>query len=267
MIDNKQTLSIIYNNWYAYQLGSPTPKQQDNFWQAVFETKDEQFIKEKILDADLDRVLIKYIEHIMRTQKMNEKQAAGVFEEWWPHVLSEYKPLCAHVLHSLLSHSELSSGSESNVTERLMQMKMSNQWDNVLFHFNPKQYPSQMELSQDIMQRIMCDLEYTQSSWEKTLKHLDVFLSKGGELENRQSREEDWISPILRTPLAVSIAAHNDVEKLNDLFKRGATVNMTTPTWPSTHRFNINDVIKNAYTSYFKSTLGKSVERETKRKI
>jgi len=74
MIDNKQTLSIIYNNWYAYQLGSPTPKQQDNFWQAVFETEDEQFIKEKILDADLDRVLIKYIEHIMRTQKMNEKK-------------------------------------------------------------------------------------------------------------------------------------------------------------------------------------------------
>ena len=267
MIDNKQNLSIIYNNWYVYRLGSPTQKQEEEFWLTVFKTEDEQFIKQKILDADLDRVLIKYIEHIMRTQKMEEKQAAVFCEKWWPDVLSEHKPLCAHVLHSLLSHSDLSSGSESNVTERLMQMKMSNQWDNVLFHFNPKQYPSQLDLSQDIIQRIMCDLEYTQSSWEKTLKHLDVFVSKGGELENPQSREEDWISPILRTPLAVSIAANNDVEKLNDLFKRGATVNMTTPTWPSTHRFNINDIISNAYASYFKSTLSKSVERETKRKI
>ena len=259
MKDIKQELSVIYNNWYAYGFGSPTEEQKNNFWLEVFNTDDEEFIKTKILNCDLDKILIQYIQHVSAQKDLNFPQVMEIFSCWWGDVLSEHKQKCAHVLHSLLSDKELPTATEYQIEKRLSDMIQCEQWRNALTHHKPIEYPSHTQHSWSLLKNIFKGQHYTEESWSDTLYQLDKYISSGGVLEN--SDENYSNKHVLLMPLVKTIARNGDTKKMHDLFERGINVNTIT------HYPNSKDIqqrICEMYDEYFKQLLINEVLDETK---
>lgn len=257
----KKDLSIIYDNWYAYGFGSPTEDQKNNFWLEVFNTEDDEFIKSKILDSDLDKILIQYIQYISAQRNLNFPEVMEIFSLWWTDVLSEHKQKCAHVLHSLLSDKDLPTGAEEQNEKRIKDMIQSEQWDNALIHHKPIEYPSHAQHSWAILNFIMKERRYTDQQWNETLNKIDVYLKCGGLWEENPPIPEQC-NHILLTSLATKVAENNDTQKLWDLYKRGINPNSMT-VWPIPS-FGKKDFIKdnliNSYNQYLHHILTQAVE-------
>lgn len=252
----KQDLSVIYHNWYAYGLGNPSKEQKEIFWEEVFKTEDEQFIKEKILNCDLDAILVQYIQHVSVQRDLSFPEVMEVFSLWWNDVLSEHKQKCAHVLHSLLSDKGLLTGTEEQNQERLKDMIQSEQWSNALIHHNPNEYPSHAQHSWGILKNIFKEQKYTDDSWHKTLGQLDVYMTNGGrwvdtDLQNR------CMAHILLMPLLKTINKNGDTQKLHDLFQRGI----------NTHAIPLETKLCQMYDQYFKQVLINEIQDENRIKI
>lgn len=256
----KKDLSIIYGNWYAYGFGSPTEDQKNNFWLEVFNTEDEEFIKSKILDSDLDKIFIQYIQHVSVQKDLNFKDVMEIFSLWWTDVLSEHKQKCAHVLHSLLSDKGLPTGAEEQNENRLKDMIQCEQWGNALVHHKPIEYPSHALHSWDILKNIFKEQNYTNESWSDTLYQLDKYMSNGGVWE---TSDEIYGKHILLMPLVKTIARNEDTKKMHDLFQRGINVHVI-PRNPVSK--DIQQRICEMYDEYFKQVLTNEVFDETKTK-
>lgn len=213
---SKNDLSIMYHNWYAYGLGSPSEDQKNTFWLEVFDTDDDEFIKSKILDCDLDKILIQYIQHISTQKDLNFQEVMTIFAVWWEDVLSEHKQKCAHVLHSLLSDKGLPTGTEEENEKRLKDMIQSEQWDNALIHHKPVEYPSHAQHSWDILKNIFKERNYTNESWNDTLYQLDKYMSSGGIWEDSGGI---YKKHVLLMPLVKTIARNEDTKKCMICFK------------------------------------------------
>lgn len=256
----KQDLSIIYHNWYAYGLYNPSKKQKEDFWEDVFKTEDEQFIKEKILDCDLNKILIQYIQYISAQKNLDFPDLMEMFSVWWNDVLSEHKQKCANVLHSLLSDKTLPTGTEDQNEKRLKDMINSEQWSNALMHHKPNEYPSHTQHSWDILKNIFKERNYTDESWSDTLYQLDKYISNGGILETSNG---SYSNHILLMPLVKTIARNEDVKKMHDLFERGINVHSITR---DPNSKDIQQRICEMYDEYFKQVLTNEVWDETKTK-
>lgn len=256
----KHDLSIIYHNWYAYGLGSPSEDQKNNFWLDVFKTDDDDFIKSKILDCDLDKILIQYIQYVSDQRDLTFTEVMEIFSLWWKDVLSEHKQKCAHVLHSILSDKDLSTGTEQQIEHRLNDMIQCEQWSNALIHHKPNEYPSHAQYSWGILRNIFKGQNYTDETWKDTLHQLDIYLSNGGIWE---TSEGDYNNHVLLMPLVKTIARSEDTKKMHDLFERGINVH-TISRHPTSK--DIQQRICEMYDEYFKQVLTNKVLDETKTK-
>ena len=251
---SEKDLNVLYDNWYSYQLGSPTPEQENEFWSLVFNT-EEKLVKEKILNADLDYVLQAYIQ--THEKALGELETSKIFEKWWGDVVSPHKCKCAHVLHTYLSKENFQSAQHPFKQQRVEDMFNSEQWDNALHHHDPNTQP---HISWKVLSIIMENKYIHNEDWEHTLHQLDVYLKKGG-LWEENPPVPGQSNHILLTPLASRIAENNDAEKLYDLYARGIHPNnMTVWSIPS---FGKKDLIKenitNAYNQYLHKVLTQAV--------
>lgn len=257
----KKDLSIIYDNWYAYGFGHPTEDQKNNFWLDVFNTEDEGFIKSKILDCDLDKILVQYIQHVSAQRNLNFRAVMEIFSLWWTDVLSEHKQKCAHVLHSLLSDKDLPTGTEEQNEKRLKDMIQSEQWDNAVIHHKPFEYPSHAQHSWDILKNLFKGQYYTDETWNNTLYQLDKYMGSGGVCETED--EKYGKKHMLLMPLVKAIARNGDTQKMHDLFERGINVQ----TIRCNHEVKgTEQMICEMYDEYFNQVLTNEVLDETKTK-
>lgn len=254
MMLSEKDLNVLYNNWYSYALETPTPDQENEFWSIVFKT-NEELVKEKILNADLDYVLQAYIKTHENTY--GELETSKIFERWWVDVLSPHKNKCAHILHTYLSNEKLPTAKYEAKQQRVEDMFNAQQWDNALHHHDPNTQP---HISWNVLNVIMKDKTYTNESWAETLHQLDVYLKKGG-LWEENPPIPGQSNHIFLTPLASRIAETNDTEKLYALYARGIHPNNMT-VW-SIPRFGKKDYIKDnlnkSYSQYLHNMLTTAV--------
>lgn len=218
------------NQWYHVKKSQPSPQQEHEFWEKVFDYESENFVRDTIVRYDLGHVLQQYLNqrHVVfaKQLKTHPSYVQAHMDCWWSVVCTKRTPNCTRVLHAFFSRPDTAMASVQRQSRRVEDMMLCNLWDVALESLSPQvDQNTRWEMLKKIMSN---DGEWVKKNdWSGALKKLSVYLSQGGKFDQQDNKSYQHIfyTPWVSDLLILDRYTPRRTKMLKSLFRLGVHFN------------------------------------------